>query len=1006
MKNYEKEKQMQQQQLHPITGKEVRIIETSASISMRKTLSYGISSVYDTVSEGLDGSHPTYRLVLKPTSDEELKTISASSQIMVLSKAALTGGIAQFKSLGINNVLYLQEIQSIYPHLGGAWDGTAEDAVILLAGLLRYARVEGISSSNRSRTLGIELVPAEEKPYRLWWVTQFYRSSSNGANASKADRRFRELKKCLEINTASKRIDKIVLLNEERQDFVKSDKIQEIVIGERLTYARVFEKISEFPDDVIVAFANADICIDDASWKHLWNVDLTDKCLALLRYDVPSSDNIKDAEIFGPRSDSQDTWIVRAADIKRRQWTNVDYKFGEMGCDNAIAFEMMRQKFLVVNPAQTLKTWHFHSSEVRSYNKSDMVLQHMLHYIKPSPIHDLMPVLKWSSLGCSVKRITPAPMNRTLRGSGLDAWLKVSSLHSLHSREAKAKEKGSVAEEVVLELTDCFQTSEGLVFDKKNMYVGESTAAVEKWSSATVHSMMPTLDSEKMLIAPWPADAEKSREKYCIYYLSKIFRLWDLYGEGDFFGCDTQSYHECLELFRWDTHVLPVISRDDEALVWGKKGYGFALTDSPLVSEDVDALRGHLSGWKATANSAKRIVIVQDGILLKDDLVYKIEDALEGHGWAVNVLTKGNSIATVRSRMIGAAGVVCSGSISSFGWNWMLPRGAAVFEVNAVTSEGLDLSAAAGLEHFFLNIIGKPEEKQVDIIVGEVLASEAQTDQGSDSGKPTIWMPRSDLEGYFGHPGDSFREMVRLWEKAGYVNVKVHSGTMVWWGEVGAKGVLLYDRPTHEWRMAAPMEERQWKKALFGNPAPSPSPSPSASAAPWFFWPRRPELVEDMVSTAKGYDARAQGPVFYGKVENMVQASRRNLAWKDACEEWILVKGDEAYPFTQKEYLERLSGWRFGLCMAGYGKKCHREIECMAMGCVPVVTPEVDMDSYANPPICGVHYLRAKSPEEVTSLLSSVSKEDWEKMSLAGQIWWKENASCKGSFELTCRLVE
>ena len=78
----------------------------------------------------------------------------------------------------------------------------------------------------------------------------------------------------------------------------------------------------------------------------------------------------------------------------------------------------------------------------------------------------------------------------------------------------------------------------------------------------------------------------------------------------------------------------------------------------------------------------------------------------------------------------------------------------------------------------------------------------------------------------------------------------------------------------------------------------------------------------------------------------------------------------------------------------------------MAMGCVPVVTPEVDMDSYANPPICGVHYLRAKSPEEVTSLLSSVSKEAWEKMSLAGQIWWKENASCKGSFELTCRLVE
>jgi hypothetical protein len=982
-----------QKQLHPITGKEVRIIETSASICMRKTLSYGSNYPFDTVSE--DGSH-TYRLVLKPTSDDELKAISSSCQIMVLSKGALKG-VAQFKSLGIKNVLYLQEIHSIYPHLGGAWDGTAEDAVVLLAGLLRYARICGIQETSRSRALGIEVLH-REKPMRLWWVTQFYKPS-NGVNA-KADRRLRELKKCLAINSASPLIDKIVLLNEKRQaqDFVKSDKIEEVVIGERLTYARVFEKISEFPDDVIVAFANADICIDDSSWKHLWNVDLTDKCLALLRYDVPSSDNIKDAEIFGPRSDSQDTWVVRAADVKSRQWTNVDYKFGEMGCDNAIAFEMMRQKFLVVNPAQTIKTWHFHSSEVRNYNKADMVLQHMLHYIKPSPIHDLMPVLKWSSnsVSCGLKRFTPAPMNRSLRGSGLDAWLKVSA-------KANAKAKESLApEEVILELTDCFQTSEGLVFDKKNMYVGESAKAVEKWGSATIHSMMPTLDSEKMLIAPWPADAEKSREKYCIYYLSKIFRLWDLYGGGDFFGCDTQSYHECLELFRWDTEVLPVISRDDEALIWGKKGYGFPLTDLPLVSEDIDALRGHLSGWQASATQKNRIVIVQDGILLKDDLVYKIEDALEAHGWKVNVLTKGNSIATVRSRMMGATGVVCSGSISSFGWNWMLPRGAAVFEVNAVTSEGLDLSAAAGLEHFFLNIIGKPEEKQVAVIVDEVLGFSPSPSSREDQGKPTIWMPRSDLEGYFGHPGDSFREMVRLWEKAGYVNVKTHSGMMVWWGEVGAKGVLLYDRPTNEWRMAAPMEERQWKKALFGNPVPS--PSSAHASVPWFFWPRRPELVEELVST-KGYDARSQGPVFYGKVENMVQASRRKLEWKDACEEWILVKGDEAYPFTQKEYLERLSGWRFGLCMAGYGKKCHREIECMAMGCVPVVTPEVDMDSYANPPICGIHYLRAKIPEEVAGLLA-MSKEAWEKMSLAGQTWWKENASCKGSFELTRGLVE
>ena len=32
--------------------------------------------------------------------------------------------------------------------------------------------------------------------------------------------------------------------------------------------------------------------------------------------------------------------------------------------DNAVAIEMLRKKFLVINPSLTLKTWHFHSSEL------------------------------------------------------------------------------------------------------------------------------------------------------------------------------------------------------------------------------------------------------------------------------------------------------------------------------------------------------------------------------------------------------------------------------------------------------------------------------------------------------------------------------------------------------------------------------------------------------------------------------------------------------------------
>jgi hypothetical protein len=115
-----------------------------------------------------------------------------------------------------------------------------------------------------------------------------------------------------------------------------------------------------------------------------------------------------------------------------------------------------------------------------------------------------------------------------------------------------------------------------------------------------------------------------------------------------------------------------------------------------------------------------------------------------------------------------------------------------------------------------------------------------------------------------------------------------------------------------------------------------------------------------------------------------------------------MVKGDEKYPFTQTEYLEKLAGARFGLCLPGYGLKCHREIECMAMGCVPIVSKGVDMDSYAVPPVEGIHYLRADEPSDVRAFLS---KDAWETMSAACKLWWKENASCEGSFRLTARLV-
>ena len=77
----------------------------------------------------------------------------------------------------------------------------------------------------------------------------------------------------------------------------------------------------------------------------------------------------------------------------------------------------------------------------------------------------------------------------------------------------------------------------------------------------------------------------------------------------------------------------------------------------------------------------------------------------------------------------------------------------------------------------------------------------------------------------------------------------------------------------------------------------------------------------------------------------------------------------------------------------------------MAMGCVPIVSKGVDMDSYAVPPVVGVHYLRVEGPEDVAGAVAGYSKEAWEVMSAACRAWWAANASVEGSFKLTKGLI-
>jgi hypothetical protein len=64
------------------------------------------------------------------------------------------------------------------------------------------------------------------------------------------------------------------------------------------------------------------------------------------------------------------------------------------------------------------------------------------------------------------------------------------------------------------------------------------------------------------------------------------------------------------------------------------------------------------------------------------------------------------------------------------------------------------------------------------------------------------------------------------------------------------------------------------------------------------------------------------------------------------------------------------------------------------------------MTGYLVPPVEGVHYLRASTPEEVVSIVKSMPAERWTYMSAACREWWARYASVEGLFRLTWARIE
>lgn len=124
---------------------------------------------------------------------------------------------------------------------------------------------------------------------------------------------------------------------------------------------RNFEKLFDLAQqDKINIIANGDIFFDDRSQLSKLLDIPSGVCYALSRWDTKGGGDLFD------RSDGQDVWIFRGRMNLLQGFAN--YSMGIPGCDNRLGWELEHSGYTVKNPSKTIKAWHLHDSEYRTYS--------------------------------------------------------------------------------------------------------------------------------------------------------------------------------------------------------------------------------------------------------------------------------------------------------------------------------------------------------------------------------------------------------------------------------------------------------------------------------------------------------------------------------------------------------------------------------------------------------------------------------------------------------------
>lgn len=182
-----------------------------------------------------------------------------------------------------------------------------------------------------------------------------------------------EYKFCLEKNIENPLIENIIILCEDSIPSFMYKKMEIVPLNRRPTYKDYFNFANQRNFEYTIV-ANADIYFNTTLGRIKKLKE--NEVFALSRWDVTE----KGLVLFN-RADSQDVWMFKG---KIKDIVS-EFQLGRLGCDNRLAYELLKAGYLVKNPSKEIQCCHVHKGrkvENEGHDKSETV---------PPPYHYVVP---------------------------------------------------------------------------------------------------------------------------------------------------------------------------------------------------------------------------------------------------------------------------------------------------------------------------------------------------------------------------------------------------------------------------------------------------------------------------------------------------------------------------------------------------------------------------------------------------------------------------------------